>query len=444
METGRLRGRMIPARTIGRKRDGETLEPAEFSAFLNAFDEGRVSDAQMASFLMAVAFQGLDRSELDVLVEVMIGSGSSMSRKSRARPRVDKHSTGGVGDKVSLVLAPLAAELGLDVPMMSGRGLGHTGGTLDKLEAIPGFSTELDLGAFEDVVQEVGFAMIGQTDEIAPLDRRLYALRGATGTVPAIELIASSIMSKKLAEDLDGLVLDVKVGGGSFLVDPERSQRLAETMVDIGRSRGVPTVALLTRMEWPIGRAVGNALEVAEAIQCLRGDGPDDLTELTCQLVGEMLIVSGLETDPQSSVDRAREALTSGRAVDRFQRMVAAQGGDARVVDHPDRLPTASEHIVATAGATGVVATIDPLALGWGVVELGGGRRAPGDSINPAVGFQLAVTVGDEIREGDVVGRVHAADPASAELGRSLLTSAIGITPAVGEEAPLIYGRIGP
>lgn len=435
---------MIPARIIGRKRDGQTLEPTEFRAFLDGFGEGRVSDAQMASFLMAVAFRGLDRSELDVLVKVMIESGTAMRRKSRARPRVDKHSTGGVGDKVSLVLAPLAAELGVDVPMMSGRGLGHTGGTLDKLEAIPGFSTELELGAFEDVVEDVGFAMIGQTDQIAPLDRRLYALRGATGTVPAIELIASSIMSKKLAEDLDGLVLDVKVGRGSFLVDPERSQRLAETMVDIGRARGVPTVALLTRMEWPIGRAVGNALEVAEAIRCLRGEGPDDLTELTCHLVGEMLVVGGLETDPETAVDRAREAMAAGLAVDRFQRMIAAQGGDPRVVDELDRLPKAPEHVVATAGATGIVATIDPLVLGWGVVELGGGRRATGDSINPAVGFQLAVTVGDELREGDVLGWVHGADPASAERGRALLTSAIGIASVVEEEAPLIYGRVGP
>ncbi len=438
---------MIPARTIERKREGASLEPGELRSFLEGFLAGAVSEAQMSAFLMAVTFRGLDAGELDVLVDTMVGSGSTMKRRHRRRPRVDKHSTGGVGDKVSLVLAPLAAELGIDVPMMSGRGLGHTGGTLDKLESIPGFTTSLDLAAFEDVVQAVGTAMIGQTAEIAPLDRRLYALRSATGTVPCIPLIASSIMSKKLSEDLDGLVLDVKVGKGSFLRERHKTEELARTMVEIGRSRGVPTVALLTRMDWPIGRAVGNALEVVEAVRCLHGEGPADLAELTCQLVGEMLLLAGLETDRARALERTRHTLSSGAAAPRFRLLVERQGGDPSVVDNPELFARAPVRLPVAAKEGGRVEGIDPLALGWGVVELGGGRRGTEETIVPSVGFELGATVGDSIEVGGALGWVHAQNEADAERGSAILSGAFAMgevyaTPPTVE--PLVYSRIGP
>lgn len=440
---------MIPARVIARKRDGETLPPEELRHLLEGYLAGDVTDAQMAAFLMAVTLRGLAPSELEVLVSVMMSSGAVMRRTETGRPRIDKHSTGGVGDKVSLILAPLAAALGLDVPMMSGRGLGHTGGTLDKLESIPGFSTSLDLVAFEAAVSNVGTAMIGQTDEIAPLDRRLYALRSATGTVPCIPLIASSIMSKKLSEDLDGLVLDVKVGAGSFLTRPTETQRLAETMVEIGHAHGVPTVALLTRMDWPIGRAIGNALEVAESIECLRGGGPSDLVELTCTLVGEMLVLAGVEDEPHAGTQRAADCLASGRALPSFEAMVSQQGGDGSIVRDPAVLPHAPVQRAVTASVGGVVTGIDPVGLGWGVVELGGGRRSTDDTIDPAVGFELAATVGEQVSSGQRLGMVHAADSEGADRGEQVLEAAFTIRPA-GEllpselerlDTPVIVGR---
>ncbi|MGD2068784.1 MAG: thymidine phosphorylase, partial [Gemmatimonadota bacterium] len=279
---------MIPYRVIEAKREGRSLAPPELDAFFRGYLAGEVHEYQMAAFLMAVHFQGLDPRELSALTGIMVESGRRLDLSWIDGPRVDKHSTGGVGDKVSLVLAPLAAELGLHVPMLSGRGLGHTGGTLDKLEAIPGFRTDLSLDDFRTVLSDVGCAMIGQTSEIAPLDRRLYDLRSVTATVPAIPLIAASIMSKKLAEDLTGLVLDVKVGEGAFVPEEERALELARTMVGIGDDRGVPTVALLTAMDRPLGRAVGNALETAEAVACLRGDGPPDLRAVVLTLAAEM------------------------------------------------------------------------------------------------------------------------------------------------------------
>lgn len=436
----------IPARAIGQKRDGHELAPDALRALLDGFMSGTVSDAQMAAFLMAVSFRGLESSELNVLVDSMIGSGAVMQRRGNERPRVDKHSTGGVGDKVSLVLAPLAAELGLEVPMMSGRGLGHTGGTLDKLESIPGFSTRPTLERFAEVLSTHGVAMIGQTDEIAPLDRRMYALRSDTGTVPAVPLIAASIMSKKLAEDLDGLVLDVKVGAGSFLVDMERTRSLASTMVGIGNARGVPTVALITRMDWPLGNTIGNALEVAEAIRCLRGEGPADLSELTAQLVGEMLVLGGLASDPEAGAQRAAALLAAGGALDRFARMVEAQGGDPRVIAQPTVLPASPERIEVTAKEAGIVSGIDPVALGWSVIELGGGRRRLDDSVDPTVGFELTVTVGETVDRDQPLGWVHANSQAEGERGAQVLLRAVSVAEPSGFSPdalpPLVYDRV--
>ena len=313
---------LIPTRVIERKRDGERLERGELEGLLTAYLSGDVPDYQMSAFLMAVFFQGLERDETEVLFRTMLESGSTLDLSYLGAPRVDKHSTGGVGDKVSLVLAPLAASLGVYVPMMSGRGLGHTTGTLDKLEAIPGFRTALTLDEFRRVLEDVGCAMIGQTDEIAPLDRRLYALRDVTGTVPVIQLIAASIMSKKLAEGLTGLLLDVKVGSGAFIPEGDRARELARTMVDIGARRGVPTVALLTAMDRPLGVALGNGLETAEAIACLKGGGPPDLRELVLAEVAEMVCLADPTMDAGEARSRAAGQLDSGSALDRFGRMV--------------------------------------------------------------------------------------------------------------------------
>ena len=398
----------------------------------------------MAAFLMAVHFRGLDPRELDTLVTIMVGSGEVMDFSHLSGAAVDKHSTGGVGDKVSLVLAPLAAELGLYVPMMSGRGLGHTGGTLDKLESIPGLRTDLTLSEFSRIVGSLGCAMMGQTEEVAPLDRRLYDLRSVTGTVPAIPLMAASIMSKKLAEGLDGLVLDIKVGEGAFLPEPGQAEELARTMVGIGTRRGLPTVALLTAMDRPLGRAVGNALEVREAIACLQGEGPVDLREVTLRLAGEMAVLGSVAQDVREGVARAAEAMDGGGALARFGRLVEAQGGDARLVDDPELLPQAPVSAELIAACGGWVGRIVPSILGHGVVELGGGRARLGDSIDPGVGFMLDVAPGDSVSEGDRLATVFARSPGDADRGLGVLLEAVEIVPAVPEQPLPLFGvRVG-
>ena len=434
---------MIPARVVERKRNGGRLEPSELSDFFESYLDGGVPEYQMSAFLMAVYFRGLDAGELDALVDLMLGSGAALRLDHLDGPRIDKHSTGGVGDKVSLVLAPLAAELGVYVPMMSGRGLGHTGGTLDKLEAIPGFRTDLTLDRFQDVLAELGCAMIGQTPEIAPLDRRLYALRNVTATVPSIPLIAASIMSKKLAEGLTGLVLDVKTGSGAFIPETERGDELARTMVALGAARGVPTVALMTAMDRPLGRTVGNGLETREAMECLAGDGPEDLAEVTVALVGEMLALGGLATDPKEGAAAAGIALADGRAVERFARMVARQGGDADVVLDPSLLPAARVRLQVRADREGVVHRVQPVPLGYGVVELGGGRRRLEDTVDPTVGFTVHVSPGQSVSAGDALGEVHAGDDAAAERGAEILRSAVELAGDPAPEGlPLISGRL--
>ena len=434
---------MIPYRVIEAKRDGKTLGEGEFTQFLEGFLSGEVADYQMSAFLMAVFQQGLAPEELAVLVEVMLHSGEVLDFSALGRAVVDKHSTGGVGDKVSLVLAPLAAELGLAVPMMSGRGLGHTGGTLDKLESIPGFRTDLTLGEFRAVLASEGFGMIGQTHQIAPLDRRLYALRSVTGTVPSLPLIAASIMSKKLAEGLQGLVLDVKVGSGAFLPDPEEALSLARTMVEIGEERGVATVAILTAMDRPLGRTAGNALEVREALECLRGGGPRDLRDLTVSLAVEMMAVAGEEGDTDALRGRVESVLDSGRPLQRFARVVAVQGGDPEVVLGGGGLPEAPVVRPVHSMGAGRVARVVPERLGHGVIELGGGRRRLEDAIDPAVGFELRVEPGDEIEEGDLLGFVHARDESGADGGERTLREACRLsTGEIPEPLPLLIRRV--
>ena len=435
---------MIPTRVIETKRDGGAVGAADLDAFLQAYLEERVPDYQMAALLMAVYFRGLDASESDVLVRRMLESGSVLDLSWLPGPRVDKHSTGGVWDKVSLVLAPLAAALGLYVPMMSGRGLGHTTGTLDKLEAFPGFRTRLTLDEFKAVLERVGCAMIGQTREIAPLDRRLYALRDVTATVPVIPLIAASIMSKKLAEGLSGLVLDVKVGDGAFIPEEERALELARTMVAIGASRGLHTVALLTAMDRPLGRAVGNGLETAEAVSCLRGEGPADLRELVLVEASEMLLAGGSSGDAGACRARAEEALASGAALERLVRLVEAQGGDPSVIDDPGRFASAPLQRVVRSTGSGTVLAVEPRPLGQAVLALGGGRRTMDDKIHLGVGFVLNVAPGDEVSAGEALGAVHALDQAGLDLGEVVLRESVRLGEGVPMTRPLVSHRVTP
>ncbi|TVP73558.1 MAG: thymidine phosphorylase [Gemmatimonadales bacterium] len=436
---------MNPVEILDAKREGRSLDRASLSAFMTGYLEGTVEEYQMAAFLMAVQFRGLDDGELTDLVEIMIGSGSVLELDHLPSPRVDKHSTGGVGDKVSLVLSPLVAEAGLHVPMMSGRGLGHTGGTLDKLEAIPGFRTDLPLDEFLEVLGAERAAMMGQTAEIAPLDQRLYALRSVTGTVPSIPLIAASIMSKKLAEGLDALVLDVKTGSGAFLSQRDDSLALARTMVGIGERYGVRTTALLTAMDRPLGRTAGNALEVREAVECLRGKGPEDLREVVLALSAELLLSAGEASSFEAARERLAELLDGGAPLARFRRLVQRQGGDPRTVDEVDRLPQAPVVREVRVDAPSHVAEVRPVPLGMAVIALGGGRTRLGQEIDPSVGFSVLVQPGEILEEGDLLGRVHAASEEAAREGEARLRDAVHLgrsrgTP--GAPSPLISHRV--
>jgi len=435
---------MIPTKVLEEKRDGGAIESRTLEAFLGGFLEGSVKDYQMSAFLMAAFHHGLNGDETEVFVRTMLESGTVLDLSYLPGPRVDKHSTGGVGDKVSIALAPLAAALDIFVPMMSGRGLGHTTGTLDKLEAIPGFRTDLSLDEFQRVLEQVGCAMIGQTAEIAPLDRRLYALRDVTATVPVRPLIAASIMSKKLAEGLTGLLLDVKVGAGAFIPQEDGAIELAQTMVGIGVGRGLPTVALLTAMDRPLGYAIGNALETAEAIRCLRGEGPGDLRAIVRIQAAEMLRLAEPRLAEADALGRAESALASGAALERFVRLVEAQGGDTATIDDPDRLSTAPERKHVLADTSGVVLGVAPKVLGQGVVALGGGRVHMDQQPDLGVGFQMHVQPGDHVSPGDRLGTVHARDAGGALIAADMLRSAVTVGNAVeaAELRPLVSHRV--
>jgi pyrimidine-nucleoside phosphorylase len=426
---------------IQHKRDGHALRPEDWRTLIGEYTAGRVPDYQMAALLMAVVWRGLTTDELAALTDAMIASGDRFSFDGSALPIVDKHSTGGVGDKVSLLLAPMVASCGLAVPMMSGRGLGHTGGTLDKLESIPGFRTNLSMREAKAQIERIGCALIGQTPEIAPADKRLYALRDVTGTVESIPLIAASIMSKKLAEGLTGLVLDVKTGSGAFLPEPARATELARTMIALGEARGCPTVALLTAMDRPLGRACGNALEVEEAIEGLRGSGPDDLMEITYALGVEMLLLVGAALDPKDARERLEAAVSSGRALETFGRIIEAQGGNPAVIDDPAVLPQAGAVEVYRAQRSGVVATVEPRRIGQAIVELGGGRRSLEDQIDAAVGFVITVKPGDEVLEGEPIASIFARTSDGIVSGTAALDEAIAVRER-GRLTPLISHRI--
>jgi len=433
---------MLAHRLIERKRDGGRIEPGEWRALALAYARGHVPDYQMAALLMACYLRGLDRGETAALTEAMLASGDRLDLSDLGRPRVDKHSTGGVGDKVSLVLAPLVSSLGVAVPMMSGRSLGHTGGTLDKLESIPGFRTDLTLSEARTQIERLNCALIGQTAEIAPADRKMYALRDATATVDAIPLIAASIMSKKLAEGLTGLVLDVKRGSGSFLPELSRELELAEIMIALGADHGCPVVALVTAMDRPLGRACGNALEVEESIATLKGEGPPDLLEVTYALGAEMLVLAGTMPDRDAARRSMEQAIGTGRAAEHFQAIIEAQGGNPGVVDDPAVLPQAAECELYAAPRRGFVARVEPRAIGRGIVEMGGGRTKVDDVIEPAVGFVITARPGDWVEAGEPLATIFAHDRAGVETGRQTLRTAIRIADEADPPLPIVSHRV--
>ena len=433
---------MIVPRLIERKRDGDRLEAGEIRELVLAYADDKIPDYQMAALLMAIYFNGLDRGEMNALMEAMLESGKTLDLSRLPLPRVDKHSTGGVGDKTSLILAPLIASLGVAVPMMSGRGLGHTGGTLDKLESIPGFETGLSLDRAQSQIARIGCAMLSQTDEIVPADRKLYALRDATSTVEVIPLIAASIMSKKISESLTGLVLDIKRGTGSFLPFLEDELELARAMIDLGARHQCPVVALLTAMDRPLGEACGNALEVAEAVDMLKGAGPPDLIEVTMALGAEMLVLATVAATGDAARAMMHDAIASGRALSKLVEIVEAQGGDTAVIRDPSRLPRAKHQAPFQAKRAGIVQSVNPRTIGYGVIALGGGRRNMEDTIDPSVGFVIPAKPGLRVQAGQKLATIYARNEEGLQLGASILEEAIAIGDSMPAVLPLVSHRV--
>ena len=416
---------------IRAKRDGGRLAATDIRWLIDAYTTGTVADEQMSALLMAIYFRGLDASELRAWTRAMISSGERLELGGLTAPTVDKHSTGGVGDKVSLILAPLVASCGAAVPQLSGRGLGHTGGTLDKLESIPGWRATLSNADIIRVLSATGCVICAAGDGLAPADRRLYALRDVTGTIESIPLIASSIMSKKIAEGTGSLVLDVKVGSGAFMPDLAAARELAQTMVDLGNAHGVRTSALLTRMDTPLGRAVGNAVEVQESVATLQGDGPADVVEVTLALATVMLELAGIDADPAA-------ALADGRALERYRAMIAAQGGD------PDaELPSAQHITVVRAESGGWISALDARSVGVAAWRLGAGRARKEDAVSPAAGIICLVKPGDRVDAGQPVLELRTDDPGRFDRALEALAGALEIGPQPPEPAGLILERIG-
>jgi len=411
---------------IRAKRDGRHLNDAQWHDLIDRYTRGDIPDYQMAAFLMAAFLNGMSDAEMVALTHAMLHSGLVLDLSDLPGRKVDKHSTGGVGDKVSIPLAPIVAACGVPVPMISGRGLGHTGGTLDKLESIPGFSTSLSIAEYRKQLAEIGLVMIGQTDDIAPADRKLYALRDVTSTVEFVPFIAASILSKKLAEGIDALVLDVKFGSGAFMQAEKDARFLAQTLVGVSERFGKPAVALLTDMDQPLGRAVGNWPEVAESIALLRGEAPEDLMEVTMALAAEMIVAGGKAASLLEGTAKAQEAIHSGAAWERFRAMVRAQGGDVAVVDDPNgrtsEAITADVH--APADAAGYVSRIDALGVGRAMISLGAGRRTKEDAVDPLAGCLLIKRQGDVVAPGDVLARVTASTEERMEEAMASLAAA--------------------
>ena len=428
---------------IRKKRDGIELSPAEIEFLVTAYTRGEIPDYQVSAWLMAVVLRGMTRPETAALTDAMLRSGEGLDLSSLAAKKVDKHSTGGVGDKTSLVLAPVVAAAGLAVPMISGRGLGHTGGTLDKLEAIPGFNVNLSVAQFRSVLEACGCSMIGQTAEIAPADRKLYALRDVTGTVESPYLICASIMSKKLAEGIDALVLDVKTGSGAFMKSEKDAAFLAELMTETGERMGKKVVALITDMDQPLGHMIGNALEVVEVIEILRGGGPDDLRTLCHELAAWMLRLGGASKTVEDGRSLSEKLIASGKALETFRRMVELQGGDPRAIDDTKRLPQARQTMQVTSSRTGYISAMQCEQIGTACVILGGGRERKEDSIDPAVGIILHKKVGDAVATGEPLATIYYNAEARAASAEKILSESIQIADAPGEKRPLVHRVIG-
>ena len=422
---------MRPQDVIRKKRDGQELSREEIAFFVDGVTTGRVADYQISALLMAIYLNGMSQREQQILTESMLESGSILDFSDIPKPKADKHSTGGVGDKTSLLIAPLVASCGAAVPMISGRGLGHTGGTLDKLESIPGYQVNLTVDEFKKVLNEVGYAMAGQTAELAPADKKMYALRDATSTVEAIPLIVASIISKKGAAGLDAMVIDVKVGNGAFMRDEERARALAHALVSTGNSCGIRTRALLTDMNQPLGAAVGNSIEVKECIDILRGDtstAARPVLDLSLQLAAHMLVLANVEQTIDSALSTLQRQLDSGAALETFRRNVVAQGGDARVCDNPAGfLPLVSESIKVESPRSGFITRIDTTEIGHAIAAIGGGRVRIEDVIDPTVGFVTEVKIGDRIAQNDALGIVYSSDAGRAREAAVRIQSAYTI-----------------
>jgi len=415
---------------IRKKRDGAELSRGEIEGLVSAYTKGEIPDYQVSAWLMAVVLKGMTRAETAALTDAMLHSGDVLDLSSLARKKVDKHSTGGVGDKTSLVLAPLAAAAGVAVPMISGRGLGHTGGTLDKLESIPGFNVNLSVAEFRRVLEICGCAMIGQTAEIAPADRKLYALRDVTGTVESPYLICASIMSKKLAEGIDALVLDVKTGSGAFMKSEKDAAFLAELMVETGERMGKHVVALITDMDQPLGNMIGNAVEVVEVVEVLRGAGPEDLRELCLELAGWMLHLGGVSKTVADGKQQSANLISSGKALERFRQMVELQGGDPRVIDDAKRLPQAQHTTQVPSPRAGYLSAMQCEQIGTACVILGGGRERKEDSVDPAVGIVLHKKVGDRVSSGEALATIYYNAESKAARARQLIEASCLVSDA--------------
>ena len=432
--------RMLFVELIRRKRDGKSLTREEIDWIVSAYTRGEVPDYQVSAFLMAALLRGLSPQETAALTQAMLHSGQVLDFSDLPGGKVDKHSTGGVGDKTSLILSPLVAAAGVMVPMVSGRGLGHTGGTLDKLESIPGFNVNLDLTEFRRILSKIGCAMIGQTAELAPADKKLYSLRDVTGTVESPYLICASIMSKKLAEGIDGLVLDVKTGSGAFMKSAADSEHLARLMVETGEEMGKKVVALITDMDQPLGRAIGNALEVAECVEVMRGNfsGLEDLVELTLELGAWMLLLGGRVQDVAEGRALCEELLRNGHALERFRQLVHEQGGLVAAVDDFTQLPQAAHTAKIAAPASGFLTAIECERMGVAGVLLGGGRQTKEDRVDPAVGIVLHKKVGDAVQVGETLCTIHYNETKRLQEALPVIEAAYAIGPQRLVARPLV------
>lgn len=440
---GGMSSMLFPQHIIARKRDGHALTREEITAFVRGATDGTWADYQLSAMLMAVCLRGMNAEETVHYTEAMMHSGTVADLSSVGAPKADKHSTGGVGDKISLHLAPMVAACGVAVPMISGRGLGHTGGTLDKLEAIPGFNVNLGMAAYRAQLERIGLCLIGQTAELAPADKKLYALRDVTGTVESIPLICGSILAKKLAEGIDVLVLDVKFGRGAFMKEKAAARKLAETLAAVANAMGKPTRAILTAMDQPLGRAVGNALEVIESIECLRGEGPPDTMEVTYALGEQMLLLAKAANTKDEARAKLAQSISTGAALKKFGEMIAAQGGDPRVTEDLSLLPRARFAEPFLAVNEGYVADVDAMGVALAALRLGAGRAKAEDRIDHAVGISDLAKIGERVARGAPLCVIHANDPQALADAQALLAKAIRLGEKSLKSAPLIDELIG-